>query len=544
MSYMTREELDRYLKSISSKQQKSSDSSSTTAPLPRAHRNSLTGPRPPTHGQPKRPDPDPSSRRPLPTPPKPSSLRGFPPIIRGDMQGQGSGTGMGRSLSYSAGERDPGESRQYPMPSATPSQSGAADSQARHPVPPPHSNTTNTQSPPKEQVSRQLPSKSQGPPPNRSEDRGAYRSIDDLMNDITLPSLANLTLASPSTSSNKREDPTEKGLPPTPRTVFAGAANDNKSTEQWTTPQAKNAAMKYPSVAQMESNETQPPIPSISVGDNAAPTSIPSISVGPIPTISFGDSAGDAEAEKRPIASTLSAAGLKCAGCGEHIRGIVVTALGKSWHPDHFICKHCGQSLEHIAYYERDGYPYCHVDYHELFSPRCEYCKTPIEDQCLTALGKTYHPGHFFCRECGSPFESGGFMVHEGHPYCEKCHTKKFAVRCRRCNIMITEDYVQAIGGQWHKKCFVCMDCFEPFEDGRFFVRQNLPYCERHFRMHLGYVCEKCRMPIEGRAITALGKKWHPEHFVCCACEEVIVDGNFRERLGKVYCQKCGVAKR
>ncbi len=31
-----------------------------------------------------------------------------------------------------------------------------------------------------------------------------------------------------------------------------------------------------------------------------------------------------------------------------------------------------------------------------------------------------WHPGHFFCRECGNPFEGSGFMVHEGFPYCEK----------------------------------------------------------------------------------------------------------------------------
>jgi hypothetical protein len=44
---------------------------------------------------------------------------------------------------------------------------------------------------------------------------------------------------------------------------------------------------------------------------------------------------------------------------------------------------------------------YCHLDYHELFSPRCKHCDTPIENEVISALGNKYHPGHFFCAGCG-----------------------------------------------------------------------------------------------------------------------------------------------
>jgi hypothetical protein len=35
--------------------------------------------------------------------------------------------------------------------------------------------------------------------------------------------------------------------------------------------------------------------------------------------------------------------GPPCAQCGEMIIGQVVTALGKTYHPEHFVCYHCVQ---------------------------------------------------------------------------------------------------------------------------------------------------------------------------------------------------------
>jgi predicted RNA-binding Zn-ribbon protein involved in translation (DUF1610 family) len=44
---------------------------------------------------------------------------------------------------------------------------------------------------------------------------------------------------------------------------------------------------------------------------------------------------------------------------------------------------------------------YCHLDYHEFFSPRCKSCKTPIEGEVIVACGAEWHAGHFFCAQCG-----------------------------------------------------------------------------------------------------------------------------------------------
>jgi LIM protein, putative len=33
-------------------------------------------------------------------------------------------------------------------------------------------------------------------------------------------------------------------------------------------------------------------------------------------------------------------------------------------------------------------------------------------------------------------------------------------------------------------------------------------------------ICGACHRPIEERIVTALGKNWHVEHFVCARCEK------------------------
>jgi len=58
----------------------------------------------------------------------------------------------------------------------------------------------------------------------------------------------------------------------------------------------------------------------------------------------------------------------------------VIMALGRMWHPEHFICVHCKEMLGTQNFFERDTLPYCERDYYLLFSPRCASCNGPILD--------------------------------------------------------------------------------------------------------------------------------------------------------------------
>ncbi|KAL8651241.1 MAG: hypothetical protein Q9210_003376 [Variospora velana] len=130
----------------------------------------------------------------------------------------------------------------------------------------------------------------------------------------------------------------------------------------------------------------------------------------------------------------------QCAGCALSISGRVVRASSQRFHPECFTCFHCSEQLECVAFYpepdsfrnerlarirartegtaapdeagktwEDDGDEslrfYCHLDFHERFSPRCRSCKTPIEGEVVVACGGEWHAGHFFCAQCGDPFD-------------------------------------------------------------------------------------------------------------------------------------------
>ncbi|AEO54188.1 hypothetical protein MYCTH_2296469 [Thermothelomyces thermophilus ATCC 42464] len=213
----------------------------------------------------------------------------------------------------------------------------------------------------------------------------------------------------------------------------------------------------------------------------------------------------------RPAGSRATA---RCHECGDVIEGRFVSLAGMSerFHPQCFTCYACGTSLEALeispepdnhraARLDRiarraageilpeepgqtmaeDGDErlrfYCHLDWHELFAPRCKHCKTPIMGEHVVALGAHWHFGHFFCAECGEPFEKG--MTHiekDGYAWCVSCQTKRTerrAPKCRKCRTAVIGQYVRALGGEWHDECFRCATCNGSFDDGQIFPMEG-----------------------------------------------------------------------
>ncbi|KAF2761624.1 hypothetical protein EJ05DRAFT_507273 [Pseudovirgaria hyperparasitica] len=208
--------------------------------------------------------------------------------------------------------------------------------------------------------------------------------------------------------------------------------------------------------------------------------------------------------------------GVLCNSCALPISGRIVSAAGQRFHPECFSCHHCAEKLECVAFYpeptaarderlarihaRQQGYDtptswpspsqdgdesmrfYCHLDFHEFFSPRCKSCKTPIEGEVVVACGAEWHVGHFFCAQCGDPFDaSTPFVEKEGYAWCVGCHTNRYSAKCRGCRKPITEVVVKALGSEWHDTCFVCVECKGPFDDGRYFLRgeEQDPVCVR-----------------------------------------------------------------
>nr|XP_033802529.1 transforming growth factor beta-1-induced transcript 1 protein isoform X2 [Geotrypetes seraphini] len=228
-----------------------------------------------------------------------------------------------------------------------------------------------------------------------------------------------------------------------------------------------------------------------------------------------------------------------CASCQKPIAGQVVTALGQTWHPEHFVCSHCQKEMGGTNFFEKDGLPYCERDYFHLFSPRCGLCNEPILDKMVTALDKNWHPEHFCCVKCGRPFGEEGFHERDGKQYCRKDFYEIFATRCQGCGQAILENYISALNVLWHPECFVCRECYTPFVNGSFFEHEGQPYCETHYHKNRGSLCSGCEKPITGRCITAMGRKFHPEHFVCAFCLKQLNKGTFKEQTEKPYCHPC-----
>jgi hypothetical protein len=234
-----------------------------------------------------------------------------------------------------------------------------------------------------------------------------------------------------------------------------------------------------------------------------------------------------------------------CATCKEPIKGKVVSCLGKTWHPEHFICQAgCKKLLDPNRFFEKNHLPCCENCHRESFVPRCAYCGDVINEKCITALGTTWHTDHFFCCQCAVQFPAGsGFLEKDGKAYCERDYYRLFATRCGKCGEIIVGEYISALNKEWHNKCFTCKECGCPFPTESFFEYKGMPYCETHYHLKRGSLCSRCNKPIVGRCISASGKKYHPDHFTCVKCNKLLATGNmddeYKEVNGHPFCGNC-----
>lgn len=116
-----------------------------------------------------------------------------------------------------------------------------------------------------------------------------------------------------------------------------------------------------------------------------------------------------------------------CLGCNKQIQGELVTTSQKlHYHPACFLCNapRCGKKLVGVPYYEHAGQVYCELHYRSTALKHCP-CGNPILGQYVSALNKTWHPEHFVCGNCGKQL-STAYSENAGNVYCEECDTKLF----------------------------------------------------------------------------------------------------------------------
>lgn len=217
-----------------------------------------------------------------------------------------------------------------------------------------------------------------------------------------------------------------------------------------------------------------------------------------------------------------------CHGCRKPITGQYITALAQSWHPDCFRCAGCGRAIGKESFYTRDNQPYHAACYHQRFSPRCAGCGQPISGAYTSALGKTWHPEHFVCARCKQPFSGKGFFERDGKAYCERDYQELFGLRCAAGGELIGQRRYFEKDGQaycedhyWQrfgKQCAIGGEILK----GEYVVNAwGDTYCAAHAR---GLPeCYSCHRIVCDR-LTGGGARYRDGRTVCNRCRRTAVD--------------------
>ncbi|XP_075233580.1 Z band alternatively spliced PDZ-motif protein 52 isoform X3 [Lycorma delicatula] len=175
-----------------------------------------------------------------------------------------------------------------------------------------------------------------------------------------------------------------------------------------------------------------------------------------------------------------------CGSCSRQIRGPFITALGKIWCPEHFMCanEQCRRPLQDIGFVEESTGLYCEYCFEQYLAPNCNKCGNKIKGDCLNAIGKHFHPECFCCAYCGKLFGNSPFFLEDALPYCESDWNDLFTTKCFSCGFPIEagDRWVEALSNNYHSQCFNCTMCKKNLEGQSFYAKGGRPFCKNHAR--------------------------------------------------------------
>lgn len=150
-----------------------------------------------------------------------------------------------------------------------------------------------------------------------------------------------------------------------------------------------------------------------------------------------------------------------CKYCGQPVWGRYITAMGATWHPEHFLCAGCGQPLDDARFQVSGGKPYHLACYLTNQAPRCAYCGQPISGTYQILDGKSYHTECFRehvaprCIYCHKPLLATYLVDHWGDKYCPE-HQEQYP-RCSFCSRLIPpEQQTRGWNAYGSLRCSAC----------------------------------------------------------------------------------------
>ncbi|XP_042545396.1 actin-binding LIM protein 1 isoform X5 [Dipodomys spectabilis] len=225
---------------------------------------------------------------------------------------------------------------------------------------------------------------------------------------------------------------------------------------------------------------------------------------------------------------------IHCHKCGEPCKGEVLRVQTKHFHIKCFTCKVCGCDLAQGGFFIKNGEYLCTLDYQRMYGTRCHGCGEFVEGEVVTALGKTYHPNCFACTICKRPFPPGDRVTFNGRDcLCQLCaqpmsSSPKEATcssNCAGCGRDIKNGQaLLALDQQWHLGCFKCKSCGKVLT-GEYISKDGAPYCEKDYQGLFGVKCEACHQFITGKVLEAGDKHYHPSCARCSRCNQMFTEG-------------------
>ena len=198
--------------------------------------------------------------------------------------------------------------------------------------------------------------------------------------------------------------------------------------------------------------------------------------------------------------------------------------------------------------------------------PKCLGCGGSISGSYLVAPGNrrgAYHAQCLRCEACAEPTER--FVIVDEGPHvegsvgrnknknvprdllvCARCHDERFAEKCGKCRLPLRGTILNALGSKFHAECFRCSLCDASLASGTFVQMPNdkkKAACASCHERELAAKCGGCGRGVVGDHVVALrGTPFHKACFCCTKCRVSLVGAKHVPHEGKAWCAECHVA--
>ena len=232
-----------------------------------------------------------------------------------------------------------------------------------------------------------------------------------------------------------------------------------------------------------------------------------------------------------------------CSQCAQLITGPSITALGRTYHPEHFTCSVCPTVITEAKFAHYDNKAYCAAHYAEL-ERHCALCTLPVRvsDMKTTADRSSYHAACLQCWVCGT--SKGTMLCAKGRMYCQPHGNALLYHRCAECGLHIDKPVTAPNGQYYHQDCLRCAVC-QSVMDG-WHTKLGQLRCGKHADMRSeAKDCTRCGRKVEAEeeVVKSMGRVYHSDCYKCSVCERRVDAKNCQLLDNAVSCVDCWLSR-